>query len=112
MCDSSLTATTLSRWLRRAGTLPRGAVADIRVELETETGISKLVFMTATYSADAPPDLPRHVVVKSPLIRPGAGDDTEVQFYRQLAPALGTPPLVRCLAAIEDADGGDGTVVL
>ncbi|MDQ2922552.1 MAG: ecdysteroid 22-kinase family protein [Acidobacteriota bacterium] len=112
MRDSPITAMTLSRWLRRSGTLPRGAVADLYVELEIETTISKLVFMTATYSTDTPTDLPRHLVVKSPLIRPKGSDNSEVQFYRQLAPVLGTPPLVRCLAAIEDGDGDAGTVVL
>ena len=110
MPDSSLTAKTLSRWLRRSGTLPRGTVADVRFELEFETTISKLVFLTATYSADAPADLPRRLVVKSPLPTFSEGG-AEVQFYRQLAPILGTPPLARCLAAIED-DCDPGTIVL
>ncbi len=56
------------------------------------------------------------MVVKSPLIKPTIRDDSsgEVQFYRRLAPVLGTPPLVRCLAAIEggDDDGDSGIVVL
>jgi len=114
MRDSLPTATTLSRWLRRWGTLPCGTIADVRVELETETTISRLVFLTATYSPDAPANLPRHIVVKSPLIRPLIQGDSggEVQFYHRLASALGTPPLVRCLAAIEDDDGEAGTVVL
>jgi Phosphotransferase enzyme family len=86
----------------------------VRVELETETTISTLVFLTATYSPDAPVGLPRHLVVKSPLIPPSVRDGRsgEVQFYRQLAPVLGTPPLVRCLAAIEDDDSEAGIVVL
>jgi hypothetical protein len=114
MSEPAITAMTLSRWLRGSGPLPRGAaVADLRVELEIETAISKLVFTTVTYSADAPTDLPRHLVVKSPLVRLKAGDHGEAQFYRQLASALGTPPLVRCLAAIEEGSGDDaGTVVL
>ena len=48
MRDSSLTAKTLSRWLRSSGTLPRGTVADVSLELEFETPISRLVFLTAT----------------------------------------------------------------
>ncbi len=114
MRDSSLTATILSRSLRRWGTLPCGAIADVRVELEIKTTISKLVFLTATYSPDAPANLPRHMVVKSSLNAPTILDDSsvEVQFYRRLAPVLGTPPLVRCLAAIEDGDGDPSTVVL
>jgi hypothetical protein len=37
MRASSPTATILSRWLRRRGTLPCDAIADVRVELEIET---------------------------------------------------------------------------
>lgn len=49
MGDSLLTATTLSHWLYCCGDLPYGAVADIRVKLEIETTISRLVFLTVTY---------------------------------------------------------------
>ena len=114
MRNSPITATTLSGWFRRYGTLPRGAVVDVRVELETETPISTLVFLTVTYSPDAPSNLTRQLVVKSshdlPTI-PGATSG-ELQFYRQLAPLLGTPPLVPCYAAIEAGDGDPGTLVL
>jgi hypothetical protein len=114
MHDSMPTAATLSRWLRRWGTLPRGAIADVRVELVTETSISRLVFLTATYSPDASVNLPRQLVVKSPLSRsPVRGDGGgEVQFYDRLASALGTPPTVRCLAAVKDGDDHAGTLVL
>jgi hypothetical protein len=104
-----LTAETLTHWLHDAGTLPRGAVTDMRIELDIEAPISRLIFLTAAYSAEAPADLPRSLVVKSPHIRPSNGN-SEGQFYRQLAPAIGIPPLVRCLAAIEDTD--TGTLVL
>lgn len=101
----SLTAETLSRWLRRSGTLPRGTVTDVRTELKIETTTSHLIFLTATYSAEASSDLPRRLVVKSPLERSTSSDRSgEAQFYTQLAPTIGTPPLVRCLAAIEDDD--------
>jgi Phosphotransferase enzyme family len=114
MSDSPITAITLSRWLRSSGTLTSGAVVDVRIELEIETLFSTLVFLTATYSPDAPSDLPRHLVVKSPLTTPSIreGFSGEVQFYRLLAPVLGTPPLVRCYAAIEDGDSDKGTLVL
>lgn len=112
--DSPVTAVTLSEWLRRYGTLPHGAVVDVRVELEHETPISKLVFLTATYSPDAPSGLSRHLVVKSPHVPLGVGEKSsgELQFYRQLAPVVGTPPLVRCYAAIEDGDDDPGILVL
>src|SRR5687767_7847440 len=106
MRDSTITAATLSRWLRRAGTLPRGAVVGMRVELQTEAQISRLVFLTATYSSDVLSNLSPHLVVKSPLNPPKVREETEseVQFYRLLAPVLGSPPLVRCYAAIDDGE--------
>jgi hypothetical protein len=112
MRESSLTAKTLSRWLRSSGALPRGTVTDVRLDLDFETTTSKLVFLTATYSADAPPDLPLRLVVKSPLSPSTLNHGSaEVEFYRQLAPILGTPPTARCLATIED-DGDTDTLVL
>ena len=111
MRGPAITALVLSDWLRQSGTLPHGAVVDVHVELEFETPNAKLVFLTATYSPDAPRNLARRLVVKSPLTPP-EGTSTEVEFYRLLAPVLGTPPLVRCYAAIEDGDGDTGTLVL
>lgn len=110
MNDSPLTPKTLSRWLHESGTLPLGTVTDVRIDLEFETTISRLVFLTVAYSAEVPSDLPRHLVVKSPLIPPPLNDRSEIQFYRELASIVGTPPAVRCLAAIEEYD--KGTIVL
>src|SRR5215217_4564087 len=104
MRDSSLTAETMTHWMRSSGTLPRGTVDGVHVELEHETPISKLIFFTATYSSDAP-ELPRCLLIKSPLNTPALNDvSSEMQFYRRLAPILGTPPAVRCLATIEDTN--------
>ena len=113
MRDSPITAMRLSRWLHDSGVLPRGAVSGVRVELEIESITSTLRFLTVTYSPDAPSDLSRHLLVKSPLKTSSLreANSSELQFYRQLAPALGTPPLVRCYAAIEDGDAPD-TLVL
>ncbi|HKY43184.1 MAG TPA: phosphotransferase [Pyrinomonadaceae bacterium] len=86
-----MTPDTLSQWLGRE-------VTDLAIDLELETPISKLVFLKVAYSAEAPADLPRHLVVKSPL----KTEHSEVQFYRKLAPLMETPPVVHCLAALED----------
>src|SRR5688500_9924018 len=101
MRKSAISARSLSRWLRRAGNLRDGAVTDLRVDLEMETSISRLVFVTASYSAGTPADLPHHLVVKSPLNRTEGCYTSEAQFYRLVAPALESPPLVRCFAAVE-----------
>lgn len=114
MRDSLPTTAILSRWLRRSGTLPCGEITDVRIELEFKTTISKLIFFTATYSTYAPANLPRCMVIKSPLTRIDSESvsDAELQFYRLLAPILGTPPLVRCLAAIDDEHEDHGALVL
>jgi hypothetical protein len=113
MRDSPITATVLSRWLHDSGVLPNGAVVSVSLELETETTTSMLRCLTATYSPDAPSDLSRHLIVKSPLNTASVREvnSSELQFYRQLAPVLGTPPLVRCYAAVKDGDA-PGTLVL
>jgi ecdysteroid kinase len=94
------TAAILSDWLRRSGTLPSGAVEHVHVDLTHKTEISRLVFLTATYTPDAPPNLPRRLVVKSPLVQ--IKIDNESQFYREVAPGLTSPPVVRCLAIADD----------
>jgi hypothetical protein len=109
-----LTASILSDWLHRFGALSSGAVADIRVEQEITTWVSTLTFLTAAYTSDASADLPRRLVVKSLLVPPAAPDDhgAEAHFYRNVAPLLGGPPLVRCVAALDGNDADSETVVL
>ena len=87
-----MTPETLSKWLGHA-------VTDLAIDLELETPISKLVFLKVAYSAEEPADLPQHLVVKSPL----KVEHSEIQFYRELAPVMERPPVVRCLATIEDS---------
>jgi hypothetical protein len=106
MRASDITATILSRWLSDSGTLVSGAVVDVHVELETETTTSTLVFLNVTYSRDIANSLSPHLVVKSPLSPASAREsgDSELQFYRRIAPSREAPPLVRCYAAVEDRD--------
>lgn len=114
MRDSPPSAATLSDWLRRSGGLRGGAVAEIRIEQVIETSISTLTFLTATYTPDVPEDTPRHLIVKSPLAWGKTRGDSsgEAHFYRSVAPLLGGPPLVRCVAALAESDGARETVVL
>lgn len=97
------TASTLSNWLRESGALPRGEVTHVHIDLEHETPISKLAFLTATYTSGARPDLPRSLVVKCPHAHLEGDPRTEVRFYRDVAPLLPVPPLVRCVATIDPA---------
>ena len=108
------TADNLSHWLSNSGVLPDGKVLDVQITLEHKTDISKLVFLDARYSSKSPTDLPCSIVVKLPLKKTNTENygATEVQFYRTLAPVLESPPVVRCLAAIEGDGAHSGTVVL
>src|SRR5262245_6940024 len=111
MGNSWPTAATLSRWLRSSGTLPRGEVSHVQLELDHKTDYSQLVFLTASYSPDAPNDLPRHLVVKSSL-ETTADRHSELQFYQEVAAVIGMPPVVRCLAAIKSDDNNFEAIVL
>ena len=109
-----MTAASLSEWLRDSGALPSGAVTDITVEQEFDTTISRLTFLTATYTQDAPANMPQRLVVKSPLNGEQVPVHTgsEAQFYCRVAPLLPGPPLVPCLAAFQEAEGNREIIVL
>ena len=85
--------------LREAGALSRGAVTSVEVKQRLDTIVSHLCFATVTYSDQAPP-LPNDVLVKWPLVGGAAADKglSEPTFYKQLGPALGSPPIARCVA--------------
>jgi hypothetical protein len=109
-----LTPKVLSEWMHRSGSLPQGHIESVRIDLEHETSISKLAFVEVTYARIAPADLPRQLVVKSPFVAPITPRDGmgEVQFYRRVAPLTATPPIVRCLAAIEPGESSPEVLVL
>jgi hypothetical protein len=112
--NDPVTANVLTDWLRRSASLGSGTVVDVHVESEIDTPISRLTFLTATYSREVPGDLPRNLLVKSPH-RPEATRDEkggEAYFYRSIAPSLAAPPLVRCLAAIQEEVGRPEIIVL
>lgn len=114
MPNHLVTAATLTEWLRRSGGIRSGAVVDIHVESEINTAISLLTFLTATYSPDVPADIPRNLIIKAPLERLPVRDHKsgEAHFYRSVAPLLGTAPLVRCVAALEEEDDSSEIMVL
>jgi hypothetical protein len=114
MDDSSPTAATLSRLLRASGALRSGDIAHVHIDLEHKTDLSKLVFLTATYTPDAPAGLPRHLVIKTPLVQSSHDDHSrsELQFYRRVSTILSCPPVPLCLAAIDNDAETSGTIVL
>ena len=110
----TILATELTGWLRASGALSTGQVTHVDAELEVPTTVSSLEFLRLTYSADAPSDLPTAVVVKRPLPSSTAPNvaPAEIEFYRRLAPAVSSPPLVRCLATVDGNDGERPVLVL
>jgi hypothetical protein len=109
-----LTAQLLTEWLRRCGSLSHGAVASLVLERTVDTSISTLSFVSVRYTSDAAPDLPPNLVIKSPNAPLTRHRDSigEAVFYRRLAPLIGSPPAVRCVAAIEEGNDAAETVIL
>jgi len=94
------TPAALTAALHDAGTLRRGAIVTVEITKRLETMISHLWFLEVAYSADSSPKLPYRLLLKWALkesVAPERGDP-EVVFYRELAPSLPSPPIVRCLA--------------
>jgi aminoglycoside phosphotransferase (APT) family kinase protein len=94
------TPAELTSALYDAGTLRHGAIVDVTITKRLETPISNLWFLEVVYSADSSPRLPDRLLLKWALKESAAPErgDPEVVFYRELAPALPSPPVVRCLA--------------
>lgn len=110
----TLTPDTLTHWLRTAGSLPMGEVERVDIDLEVSTTVSTLTFVRVAYSDRVTGNLPTSLVVKQALGTSTAPNvaPAEVDFYRRLAPMLGSPPLVRCLAAISGGTRDRDTLVL
>ena len=94
------TPAELSSALCTAGTLQHGAVLSVSIAERIETAISNLWFLEVAYAAEASPKLPNGLLLKWALEESAAPErgDPELVFYRELAPALPSPPMVRCLA--------------
>jgi aminoglycoside phosphotransferase (APT) family kinase protein len=90
----------LTAALYEAGTLRHGAVVSVAISKRLETMISHLWFLDVDYSTDSSPKLPNCLLLKWALKESAAPEqgDPEVVFYRELAPSLPSPPVVRCLA--------------
>src|SRR5688572_4486395 len=109
-----MTPEKVTDWLRRAGSLRDGSVSTIHVNETVDTWVSRLFFLTASYT-DAP-DLPTALVIKMPsasaLEASPDANRKEAQFYGSLAPTLDNSPTVRCFAALEPHDDEPAILVL
>jgi len=103
---------SLTDWLRSSGALPAGRVRHVEIDAEISTTVSTLTFVRVEYSSGVPRDLPTKLVVKRLLQSSTAPNvDPEAEFYRRVAPSLGTPPLARCLA-VEEGEARGRAIVL
>jgi len=95
----------LSSALYAAGTLQKGEVLTVEITKRIQTPISNLLFLEVEYAAGSSPTLPNHLLLKWPVEQSPAPDCglPELLFYRELAPALPCPPMVRCLATAPPA---------
>ena len=94
------TPADLTSALYDAGTLRQGAIVTAGITKQLKTEISNLWFLDVVYSAGSSPTLPDRLLLKWALKESAAPErgDPEVVFYRELAPALTSPPVVPCLA--------------
>lgn len=88
-----------------SGTLQHGTIVNVTITKRIETMISNLWFLEVVYSSDSSPTLPDRLLLKWALKESAAPErgDPEVVFYRELAPSLPSPPVVRCLATAPPA---------
>ena len=90
----------LSSALYAAGTLTHGEIISAAITERTRTAVSNLWFIEVGYAAGSYPKLPNRLVLKWPVEQSPAPERglPELVFYRELAPSLPSPPIVRCLA--------------
>lgn len=94
------TPAELTSALIAAGTLRQGAIRSVEITERIKTPISNLWFLEVDYAAGSSPELPTRLLLKWPIEQSPAPErgEPELIFYRELAPALPSPPMVRCLA--------------
>ena len=94
------TPSELTSALISAGTLQQGAILSVEITKQFQSTVSNLWFLEVEYAAGSSPELPNRLVLKWPLEQSPAPErgEPELFFYRELAPAFPSPPMVQCLA--------------
>ena len=94
------TPSALSSAFYASGTLRDGAIVSATITKRIQLPISHLWFLEVEYAAGSSPELPNRILLKWPVECSAAPErgGPELVFYRELAPALPSPPIVRCLA--------------
>ena len=96
---SEVTADWLQAVLRRHGCLLTGRVSEVKKSAR-QTTTSTVVRLSVRYSEDSLGSAPPRLLLKIPTpgFHPQFGEN-EVEFYQRVAPAMGSPPAVRCYDA-------------
>ncbi|HEU4433978.1 MAG TPA: aminoglycoside phosphotransferase family protein [Pyrinomonadaceae bacterium] len=95
----------LTSALYAAGSLREGSILSVAITKQIETPISHLWFLEVVYAPGSAPTLPDRLLLKWAIEESPAPErgEPEIVFYRQLAPALPSPPMIRCLATATPA---------
>ena len=93
------TPAALTFALHEASTLREGAVTRVEITERIQTPISHIWLLEVEYS-NSSPTLPNRLFLKWPIKQSPAPEkgEPELVFYRELAPQLPSPPMLRCLA--------------
>ena len=94
------TPVELTSALHEAGTLQTGAIIRVDITERIQTPISHIWLLEVEYAPNSSPELPNRFFLKWPIKQSPAPErgEPELVFYRELAAALPSPPVVRCLA--------------
>lgn len=103
---NQVTPELLTKVLQTTGALPQGRVVTIEPQgLFYPTFTSSIVRLKVRYSADTPPSVPNHLLLK--MARSEAHSEVladlgrpEVAFYTTIAPAMSDSPAVDCYHAL------------
>jgi hypothetical protein len=89
----------LSSAFHAAGILQKGEIVNVAITKRINTTVSNLWFLEVDYAGGSSPALPKRLLLKWPVELSPAPEQglPELVFYRELAPALPSPPMVRCL---------------
>ena len=95
----------VSRLFQEKGILTRGVITGIQTSV-TSSFTAKIVRLVLSYSDEAPSSAPVRLFLKMSRPGPAAGPvgckqrKWEVQFHRDIAPLMQSPPLVPCYDAV------------
>jgi hypothetical protein len=98
-----LTPRDLTRALRAAGTLQQGQVVRVETTEQQQTAVSHLYWLEVEFSAGSIPSIPNRLLLKRPTEPSPDDPGSETRFYRELAPSLASPPMVKCLATAPES---------